>query len=90
MDARKLAGLVEALGGVDWASLSSGPAVTLEDVAEALLPCFDPLGLVAADGIALFVALAALGVVRPDPNPIADAQTSASPDRGGPACVQCG
>lgn len=83
MNAEKLARLVEALGGVDWGSLASGPTLTIESVAECVLPCFGPAGLVAADGVALFVALADLGLFRPDPDPVHDAQTAPSSTTGG-------
>jgi len=64
-------------------TLCSDPQLTVASVADAVLPCFGPAGLAAADGIALFMALADLGVIRPDPDPIQDGQTQGSEQTGG-------
>lgn len=65
MSPDRLLPLIQALGGVDWETLSSDPALTIETVAEAVLSSLGPAGLGAADGIALFVALNRLGVIKP-------------------------
>jgi hypothetical protein len=82
MNAAKLAALAQALGGVDWTGLGSNPALTVEAVAEAVLPCFGPAGLVAADAIALFIAVAHTGLVKPGAH--GDGQAAASVQSHGP------